>query len=235
MHAVIAGTGGIGTAIAARLLEDLRFETITLLSRTQPTTLLDPDRIDWIKTELTDQESVEASVRSIAEVDWVINTAGILHTDQSGPEKSLGQISSSWFLESMAINVLPALHLARSLQPKFRHNRPAIFAALSARVGSIGDNRLGGWYSYRASKAALNMCLKNIANEWRLKLKNTCVAAMHPGTTDTALSKPFQSNVPADKLFTPKQTAEYLYEVLSSLSPDKSGRFWAWDGSEIEW
>lgn len=235
MRAVIAGTGGIGTALAARLLEDARFEHITLLSRTQPTTLLDPERIEWIQTELTDQKSVESSTSGIDEVDWLINTVGTLHTEQHGPEKALSHIDKDWFLYSMEVNVLPTLYLAKHLAPELNHRRPAIFSAISARVGSIRDNNLGGWHSYRASKAALNMCLKNIANEWRRKMKNVCVAALHPGTTDTELSKPFQKNVPADKLFTPKQTAGYLYEVLHSLSPEKSGRFWAWDGSEIEW
>jgi len=135
----------------------------------------------------------------------------------------------------MEVNVLPTLYLAQHLLPKMQHGRPAVFSAISARVGSIEDNQLGGWYSYRASKAALNMCLKNIANEWRLKLKNVSVAALHPGTTDTELSKPFQKNVPSEKLFSPARTANYLYNILDSLTPEKSGRFWAWDGNEIEW
>jgi len=235
VRALIAGTGGIGKALAARLLEDARFDTIYLLSRTQPSTPLDPERIRWIQTEITDSESVKSSAGKLGEIDWVVNTAGILHTDNYGPEKSVNHIDMDWFLRSMEVNVLPTLYLAQNLTPKLNHGRPAVFSAISARVGSIGDNQLGGWSSYRASKAALNMCLKNIANEWRLKLKNVSVAALHPGTTDTELSKPFQKNVPANKLFSPAQTADYLYDIFNSLTPEKSGRFWAWDGSEIEW
>ena len=102
-------------------------------------------------------------------------------------------------------------------------------------MGSIGDNRLGGWYSYRASKAALNMCVKTLAIEWGRTLPNVAVAALHPGTTDTGLSKPFQRNVPPGQLFAPAQTAGYLLEVLDGLVPANSGQFLAFDGERLPW
>jgi len=110
-----------------------------------------------------------------------------------------------------------------------------VFATVSARVGSIEDNRLGGWFSYRASKAALNMCLKTLAIEWRRTLPNVAVAALHPGTTDTALSRPFQHNVPREQLFTPRQTANYLLNVLDGLEPAQSTQFLAFDGEWLPW
>lgn len=135
----------------------------------------------------------------------------------------------------MQINALPSLLLAKHLQANFKHKRPGIFATISAKVGSIEDNRLGGWYSYRASKAALNMCLKTLAIEWQRVLPNVAVAALHPGTTDTFLSKPFQKNVPPEQLFTPEQSANYMLKVLKQLKPSETGKFWAFDGELLPW
>ena len=110
-----------------------------------------------------------------------------------------------------------------------------LLATVSARVGSIEDNRLGGWYSYRMSKAALNMALKTLSIEWKHSHPRGCVAALHPGTNDTALSKPFQANVAAENLFAPEYTASSFVDLLSRLQPADSGNFWAWDGSRIAW
>ena len=109
----------------------------------------------------------------------------------------------------------------------------SIFAALSARVGSISDNQLGGWYSYRASKAALNMIIKNIAIEISRVNKKAIIVGLHPGTVDSNLSKPFQGNVPYGKLFTPEYSTQKLVEVLKSLTSKQSGKCFAWDGKEI--
>ena len=130
---------------------------------------------------------------------------------------------------------MPTLLLAKYLHGSFRHGRPSVFATVSAKVGSIEDNRLGGWYSYRASKAALNMCLKTLAIEWARTLPNVAVTALHPGTTDTALSRPFQRHVPPQHLFSPSQSVDYLLEVLDGLIPAQSGRFLAFDGEVLPW
>ena len=108
-------------------------------------------------------------------------------------------------------------------------------AAVSARVGSIEDNRLGGWYSYRMSKAALNMALKTLSIEWKHSHAKGCVAALHPGTNDSPLSKPFQANVAAQNLFDPACTATCFVTLLTRLQPADSGKFWAWDGSQLPW
>lgn len=159
----------------------------------------------------------------------------MLHTGTRGPEKTIRKIDPDFFLESTSINSLPALLLAKHLHTRFRHRRPAIFATVSAKVGSIEDNRLGGWFSYRASKAALNMCIKTLAVEWRRTLPNVAVAALHPGTTDTALSKPFQHNVPPEQLFTCEQSVDYRLKVLDDLKPLQTGRFLAFDGEQLPW
>jgi len=128
----------------------------------------------------------------------------------------------------------PAL-VAKHLLPLTPRDRPSLFAALSARVGSIGDNQLGGWYAYRASKAALNMLIRTLGIEHRRTHPlGTCVA-LHPGTVDTALSAPFQSGVPAGKLFTSEQAASALLAVMDGLGPEANGGFYAWDGTPIPW
>lgn len=168
-------------------------------------------------------------------LDWLINAAGMLHTGTRGAEKTIRKSDPDFFLESTSINSLPTLLLAKHVHTRFRHRRPAIFATVSAKVGSIEDNRLGGWFRYRASKAALNMCIKTLAVEWRRTPPNVAVAALHPGTTDTALSKPFQHNVPPEQLFTREQSADYLRKVLDDLKPVQTGRFLAFDGEELSW
>ena len=123
--------------------------------------------------------------------------------------------------------------IAKYFLPKLNREKRSIFAALSARVGSISDNQLGGWYSYRASKAALNMVIKNIAIEISRFNKKAIIVGLHPGTVDSNLSKPFQVNVPYGKLFTPEFSTQKLVEVLRSLTSKQSGKCFAWDGQEI--
>ncbi|MDX1321189.1 MAG: SDR family NAD(P)-dependent oxidoreductase, partial [Oceanospirillum sp.] len=130
---------------------------------------------------------------------------------------------------------LPTLLLAQHFSSALKKSTRGIFAAVSAKVGSIEDNRLGGWYSYRASKAALNMALKTLSIEWQRSHKQLCVAALHPGTTDTGLSEPFQKNVPEGKLFTPEQTGHYLLNVLEQLTPEQTGSFFSWNGETLPW
>jgi NAD(P)-dependent dehydrogenase (short-subunit alcohol dehydrogenase family) len=124
--------------------------------------------------------------------------------------------------------------VAKHFLPLLRKGRKTVFAALSARVGSISDNRLGGWSSYRASKAALNMLLRTLAIEHARKWPDSVVVALHPGTADTALSKPFSSRVPAERLFSPSRSAGYLLGVIDDLKPSTTGGFFAWDGTPIE-
>ena len=111
---------------------------------------------------------------------------------------------------------------------------PSVFSFLSARVGSISDNKLGGWHAYRASKASLNMLIKNFAIELARTNKLAKVIGLHPGTVDTELSKPFQKNVPDNKLFTPQFSADAMINVVDGLKEDDSGSVFAFDGSKIE-
>jgi len=165
----------------------------------------------------------------------VINAAGVLHGAGFAPEKKLEDLDIRALEQVFAVNAFgPALTL-KALGPLMARDGKAVFAAISARVGSIADNRLGGWYAYRASKAALNQIIRTAGIEFSRRNRNVIAAALHPGTTDTALSQPFQANVPAGKLFSVEQTCGYLLSVIDGLTADDSGGFFAWDGKPIEW
>ena len=231
---ITGGSGAIGGAFVDRLAARPDVETITATYHRNLPDVEHP-KVSWQRLDLSDEAAIRDWAAPMGEIDWLINAAGILHTGAQGPEKTVRHIDPAFFLHSMSINTLPALLLAKHLHTRFRHGRPAVFASVSAKVGSIEDNRLGGWFSYRASKAALNMCLKTLAIEWRRTLPNVSVAALHPGTTDSALSKPFQHNVPPQQLFTPEQSVDYLLKVLDGLEPGQSGQFLAFDGEILPW
>ena len=165
----------------------------------------------------------------------VINTSGFLHSSHLKPEKRLAHVQRQNIIKNFSINSIAPILIAKSIEKFIRPELPFSFASLSARVGSIGDNRLGGWYSYRASKAAQNQFLKTLSIEWRRKFPLSIVSILHPGTCDTKLSKPFQSAVPKDKLFSPDQSTEYLINIISAQKPSDSGNFLAWDTSVIPW
>ncbi|MGB5177711.1 MAG: SDR family oxidoreductase [Gammaproteobacteria bacterium] len=231
---VAGGSGGIGGAFVEALSRRAQPGTITATYHRHR-----PDagyrNVSWQPLDLTDEAAIRDWATAIEEIDWLINAAGMLHTPQQGPEKTIRHTDPDFFLQNMRTNALPSLLLAKHLHGKFRHGRPAVFATVSAKVGSIEDNRLGGWVSYRASKAALNMCLKTLAIEWQRTLPNVAVAALHPGTTDTALSRPFQRNVPQQQLFTPERSVNGLLNVLDGLKPSQSGQFFAFDGERLPW
>ena len=151
------------------------------------------------------------------------------------PEKSLRQINAENLIYSFQVNSIGAVLLAKHLMPLFKKSQRSVFASISAKVGSIGDNRLGGWYGYRASKSALNMFLKTTAIEYSRRCPKTIVVALHPGTTDTRLSAPFQKNVPPGKLFPVEHTVDLLSKVIAGLEQKDSGEFFSWDGSKLPW
>ena len=140
---------------------------------------------------------------------------------------------SCWLARQYLVNAIGPALVAKHFLPIMKTGGITRFAALSARVGSISDNRLGGWYGYRASKAALNQLIRSLAIEWRRKNERSIVVGLHPGTVDTGLSKPFQGNVPEGKLFAADRAAVQLLDVLDDLKPGDSGKIFAWDGEEI--
>lgn len=189
--------------------------------------------------DVTSESSLQAFGRLMAlqptGIDLAIHAAGLLHDKKIAPEKSLSQCNSSHLMRLFQVNSIGPLMVAGTLLPTQSRSQRFTFAALSAMVGSIGDNRLGGWYGYRASKTALNQFIRTMANECRLKYPRAAIVAIHPGTTATELSRPFQKNVREGKLYTPEVTAKRLLNVLESMDENRSGQFLNWDGSTIPW
>lgn len=231
---IIGGSGGIGLSMIRQIFRRTPDASVvaTWHSR-QPEVKIDGLR--WHQLDASDESQYQHLSDQYDAFDWIINTAGFLHTPDKGPEKTVKHFESEFFLRSMAVNTLPMLLIAKHLGPKLKRSQGGVFASISAKVGSISDNQLGGWLSYRSSKAALNMAIKTLSIEWRRQMKNVCVVALHPGTTDTRLSKPFQSSVPAKNLFSPEQTAGYLIKIIAGLTPEDSGKFISWDGKTIPW
>lgn len=242
---VTGANSGIGLALVEELLRRAETQTVYAGCRTPGDAralrrLADEDaRLQVVAIDVTDDASVAAAAERIStsgRLDLVINTAGILHDGGDlAPERRLADVQANNLQRAFDVNAVGTLRLAKALEPQLRNSPAATFTSLSARVGSIGDNRLGGWYAYRASKAALNMMLKTLAIEWaRLRPPITC-AALHPGTVATHLSAPFTGKREDLRLFSPPEAAANLLTVIFGLTPAQSGRFFAWDGAEIPW
>lgn len=227
---VVGASGGIGAAFATLLASDDRVSHITCWSRSP---VLVPDGANAV-IDLLDEESIATAARSLGDVDLAIVATGLLHDDEIEPEKTWRALDPMAMRRSFEINTIGPALIAKHVLPLLPRDRRAVFAVLSARVGSIGDNRLGGWYSYRASKAALNQVIRCLAIELAAKRPLAICVGLHPGTVDTPLSRPFQANVTGGRLFTPEQSAEHLIQVVDQLDATQSGRVFDWNGREIE-
>lgn len=223
--AILGASGAIGSAFTKILSEKYPNASMFTFSRNAQHSI-DYSREDFLA------EAAELAAKE-KPLGLVIVANGILHHEALMPEKSLRDLSADKFHRIFEVNTITPALIAKYFLPKLNKEKPSIFAALSARVGSISDNQLGGWYAYRASKAALNMIIKNAAIEVGRRNKQAIIVGLHPGTVDSDLSKPFQGNVADGKLFTPEYSAEKLLEVLKNLSPEQTGKFFAWDGKEI--
>lgn len=234
---------GIGQAFVRRLLDDPGIARLYATCR-------DPDgaaglqalaaedeRLVPLRLDLLDPDSIRAAAEEVraqsGRLDLLINCAGILHEGGMTPERSLADVDPDNMVRAFRVNALGALLVARAFEPCLRRSRAARFVCLSARVGSIGDNRLGGWYAYRASKAALNQVVRTASIEIARSRREAVVVGLHPGTVDTGLSAPFSGNVAPGKLFTPVFSASRLVTVLDGLAPGDTGKCFAWDGSEV--
>jgi NAD(P)-dependent dehydrogenase (short-subunit alcohol dehydrogenase family) len=238
---VIGASRGIGLAITKTLLESesIRFVGASYREAASAEGLLglSDARLHGFPVDVTDEHSLKALADEIRQrsiqPDLVIHCAGILHEPGLQPEKALRQCAPEPLQRIFAVNSIGPLLTAKHLVPLMPKRQPGHFAALSAMVGSISDNRLGGWYGYRASKSALNQFLRTLAIECARTHPGLCITAIHPGTTDTELSRPFQGNVAPDKLYSTGQSAQRILQVVLSGTPDVSGRFMNWDGEPI--
>ena len=239
---------GIGLALVEQLLEHPGVELVIATSR-------DPEnsealtnlrgrsngRLVLVPMDVADDASMARAVETVRghtdSLDGVINTAGVLHDPERdiGPEKRVEQLDPVALEHVFRVNAFGPMLMGKHFFALLRHKRPAFFASLSARVGSIEDNHLGGWYSYRASKAAQNQFTRTFAVEAARRARNLRVLALHPGTTDTELSAPFQRNVPEGKLFSTAFVAERLLDVIANTGVSDSGSFLDWDHQSIPW
>uniref|UniRef100_A0A1D1ZY67 C-factor n=2 Tax=Auxenochlorella protothecoides TaxID=3075 RepID=A0A1D1ZY67_AUXPR len=204
------------------------------------------DRLHVIKLDATDESSIEEAAKEVSAVtpclSTLINVAGVLQDQATGlkPERSLRGISSANLQQSFAVNTIGPILVARTFMPllsRFGKDNeiPAKLAFLSARVGSISDNKLGGWYSYRASKAALNQLVRCAGLESERKKMGVACLLLHPGTVDTDLSAPYQGNIRDDKLFTRERAVRQLLDIVRGAGMQDNGRFIAWDKTDIPW
>lgn len=244
---VIVGASG---AIGGELVDTYAKDTLNFVYAVSRK----PDSLKWcareniqqvsLKGDAADETMVSApddeDLARIAQLigadgplDRVIVATGMLHSNGIAPEKSLKALSYESLSTVFMVNAFYPAMVAKHFIPLLAKHEISVFAALSARVGSIEDNHLGGWYAYRASKAALNMLLKTASIEARRANPNALVVGLHPGTVDSDLSKPFQSRVPKGKLFSAEFAAQQLHAVLESLGPEANGRVYAWDGRAI--
>lgn len=231
---VFGARGGIGKAACALLAGDSRVGLVYAGARQtlpSPTAKILPFQFD-----LTDERSIAEAATLVAQggsIDFVFVATGVLHSERLQPEKTWKDFAPDAFAQAFAVNATGPALIAKHFLPLLRRDRKAVFAALSARVGSIEDNRLGGWTAYRASKAALHQIVRTCAIELQRRNPMGICVALHPGTVDTSLSKPFQRGVPAEKLFSPLKSANHLFSVIDRLSPSDSGYPFAWDGKRI--
>ena len=235
MRAVIIGaSGGIGAALTEQLAARAECERVYALSRTP---VVETDRVRAMQIDLEQEDTIRAAAEVISKddaPDLVIVATGLLsEAARIAPEKSYRQQTPDAFAKVFAINTIGPALIAKHFLPIMPRKQRAVFAALSARVGSISDNRIGGWHAYRASKAALNMLIKNYAIEQARRNDAFIAVGLHPGTVDTDLSKPFQSGVPDKQLFTAEQSARYLLGVIEKLTPSDSGKVFDWAGKEV--
>jgi NAD(P)-dependent dehydrogenase (short-subunit alcohol dehydrogenase family) len=230
---VFGASGGLGAALVRQLAADPRCAVVHAGARTPGPPA---ERTRPFAFDLNDEEGLAEAAGAVAAggpLDLVMVATGVLHGEGLAPEKTYRSLNADAFARTFAINATGPALIARHMLPVLSRESKSVFAALSARVGSISDNRSGGWHAYRASKAALNQIIRTCAIELAARNRLALCVALHPGTVDTGLSKPFQSGVSADRLFSPYDSGAHLLGVIDRLGPADSGGFFAWDGSPI--
>ena len=241
---IIGANSDIGKAIAAQIQTSENTDLILISRGLTSSNLVSSETIKAKVTTITvanyQPESIEKAIEQLAQHNYAPITRvfvcnGILHSQNIKPEKRLEDFDAQTFIDVITSNSLTPMLWIQKLTPLLTGKSPCKFVLFSARVGSISDNRLGGWYSYRASKAALNMMVKTAAIELARRAKNIKLIAFHPGTTDTALSKPFQKNVPVNKLFTAEFVAKQLLAIVEEAPLDQTASYLDWQGDTINW
>ncbi|MFT4937830.1 MAG: NAD(P)-dependent dehydrogenase (short-subunit alcohol dehydrogenase family) [Paraglaciecola sp.] len=243
VNALIIGVNGaLGGELLKQINQSARFNAVHAISRTPPSEII--AGVNYQAVDSTDEHAVAEYCRTLAQVgiqfSLVVCCVGVLHNSNNEgvelkPEKRLEDINAKKLAAYFAINtIIPAIWL-KSVEPLLLGGVPAKLVFFGARVGSIEDNKLGGWYGYRASKAGLNMLLKTAQIEYQRRAPNVSIVCYHPGTVDSALSKPFQANVPKSRLFSAEFSIRQLLTHLKSLHPGQEPHFIDWQGKNIPW
>ena len=233
---VVGASGGLGRAFQDILLDIPSVNRVFSLSRKSE--VFRSSKLENIYVDLESTETIEDAAERIQSragtVNLILLATGLLHDGPDfQPERSWTSLTAQSLERAFKINTIAPAVIATKFLPLLAKKKKSSFIALSARVGSIGDNRLGGWHSYRASKAALNMLIRTFSIELTRRNPEAVCACLHPGTVDTRLSKPFQRNIPQATLKGSIESAAQLIKVINNLTPNESGGFYAWDGTEI--
>lgn len=233
--AVIGSSGAIGNSISKLLKSEISVESVYNFSRSAISESSEKEKNIYIDIE--NEDSIIESIKKIPKdikFDLIFVATGILHNDEDiYPEKSIKDISGNKLKKVLMVNTIGPALIGKYFIPFLNKNNRNVFAFLSARVGSISNNKIGGWYSYRASKSALNQIIKNFSIEIKRSNPNSIFVGLQPGTVKSNLSKPFQKNVNSKNLFSPDYSAKKLIDVINNLSIEDTGKLFAWDGEEI--
>ncbi len=232
--AIIGSSGAIGNAFVEHYIKDSSVENIFTFSRNATDHV--SEKVTSFEIDLESQDSIEKAAGQVKDhiIDRIIIASGILHTESFGPEKSIKDLNYETFAKVYSINTIGPALIGRYFIPLMNKNEKSVIAFLSARVGSISDNSLGGWYSYRSSKTALNQIVKNFSIELKRTNKNAIALALQPGTVESKFSEPFKKNVSKGKLFTPDYSVELLSQVIEGSSSNESGSLLSYDGKVIK-
>lgn len=222
---IVGASGGIGAALRDAVEDEGVYAQIHALSRSGGTPI-----------DIEDETSIATAAARIGAGPppaLIVVATGLLHEGGHSPEKSYGELDPAWLARTVAVNAIGPALVAKHLLPLMPKQGRTVFAVLSARIGSISDNRLGGWYGYRMAKAALNQLVRTLSIEERRRNDRSIVVGLHPGTVDTALSRPFQGNVRPGTLFTPDRAASQLLDVIDGLKAPDSGKMFDFEGKEV--
>ncbi|XOJ88630.1 SDR family oxidoreductase [Methylophilaceae bacterium Uisw_097] len=231
---IIAGSSGsIGGEFTKQYTDDPNVEKVVTLSRNVNN--LNHEKIQSIKIDYSNEATFKNldEISQLDSISKIIIATGILHTDQIRPEKSIDSIAGEDMRNVFQVNVFGPILLVKKLLPLIKKSKGVKIVFLTARVGSISDNVLGGWHSYRSSKSALNMMIKNLAIELKRLNKEHVVIGIHPGTVKSHLSEPFLRHVKHD-IFNPKESVDLMTQVISKVSQTDSGKCFDFSGKVIE-
>ena len=231
--AIIGSSGAIGNAFVEHYIKDSSVENIFTFSRNATDHV--SEKVSSFEIDVESQDSIQKATSYLegCYLDRVIIASGVLHTESFGPEKSIKDLNYETLSKVYSVNTIGPALVGKYFLPLLNKENKSVMAFLSARVGSISDNKVGGWYSYRSSKSALNQIVKNFSIEMKRSNPNAIILALQPGTVESKFSEPFKKNISKDKLFSPDFSVDMMSKVIESADTSSSGNLIAWDGEVI--